>query len=216
MISITGPSVFGRQQGKRRAQQLWFVDPKSQGQEAVSIAQELTIHPHDLLTHASEQHEANEGVWWVVYTRSRQEKAVAGELFRYKFPFYLPLILDDCVIEGRRSRPFIPVFARYVFVFGTDDEMLMTLKTNRISRILPVADQNQLRQDLYQISRLIATDVPLRMERRLRAGKKMRIKTGLFQDFEGTIFSHGGRRRLLVAVEYLKQGVSIEIGDAMA
>ena len=119
------------------------------------------------------------------------------------------------MITGRRIRSFLPLFAGYIFVFGTHEERLITLKTNRISRILPVLDQNQLRRDLNQVSQLIAADAPLSVERRLRAGQRARIKTGLFRDFEGTIIRRHGRQRLVVAVDFLNQGVSMEIEDAM-
>ena len=180
-----------------------------------TLAHELDIYPIDLLTNLPAGHENTERVWWVVYTRSRQEQAVARELHQYRIPFYLPQIPRNRVITGRQIRSFRPLFEGYVFVFGTDDELLMTLKTNRISRILPVADQDQICRDLSQVSRLIATDAPLRVERRLKPGQAARIKAGPLRDFEGTIFIRNGRQRFLVAVDFLKQGVSVEIEDAM-
>jgi len=179
------------------------------------LAQEPTIHPHDLLTSLSLVGESSDRVWWAVYTRSRQEKAVARELFRYQVPFYLPLIPSDRVVSGRRIRSFLPLFAGYIFVFGSDDERILTLKTNRISRILPVTDQEQLCGDLSQVRQLIASDAPLSVERRLQTGQKVRIKTGPFRDFEGTISRRHGRQRLVVAVSFLNQGVSVELEDAM-
>ena len=119
------------------------------------------------------------------------------------------------MITGRQIRSFCPLFEGYVFVFGTDDELLMTLKTNRISRILPVADQDQICRDLSQVSRLIASDAPLRVEPRLKPGQAARIKAGPLRDFKGTVFSRNGHQRFLAAVDCLEQGVSIEIEDAM-
>jgi len=179
------------------------------------LAQEPTIYPDDLFTSLPAQEGSADRVWWAVYTRSRQEKAVARELFQYDVPFYLPLIPSDRVVNGRRTRSFLPLFAGYVFVFGTNDERIITLKTNRISRILPVTEQERLRWDLSQVHQLIASDAPLSVERRLRAGQKTRIKTGPFRDFEGTIVRRQGRQRFIVAVDFLNQGISIEIEDAM-
>ena len=102
------------------------------------------MYPDDLLNSLPALEAPADRVWWAVYTRSRQERAVARELFRCEVPFYLPLIPSDRVVNGRRIRSFLPLFAGYIFVFGTDDERIMTLKTNRISKILPVTDQERL------------------------------------------------------------------------
>ena len=41
----------------------------------------------------------------------------------------------------------------------------------------------------------------------------MRIKTGSLAGVEGTVVQRRGRNRLLVAVNFLQQGVSIDIED---
>ncbi len=181
------------------------------------LAAEPTVFPNDLLTpgvHDKQKFHLNaDRDWWVVYTRSRQEKAVARELLRYGVAFYLPLISQDRVVRGRRVRSFLPLFSGYLFLFGDDNERIMTLKTNRISRILPVTDPDQLCRDLYQVSQLIASDAPLTVERRLQPGQRVRIKAGPFRGYEGTLIRRQGRHRFQVAVSYLNQGVSIEIDD---
>jgi len=181
------------------------------------LALEPTVFPDDLLTPGlddkQDSHLDADRDWWVVYTRSRQEKAVARELHRYGVPFYLPLIPQDRVNCGRRIRSFMPLFSGYLFLFGDETERIMTLKTNRISRILPVSNPDQLLQDLYQVSQLISSDAPLTVERRLQPGQCVRIKSGPFRGYEGTLIRRHGRQRFQVAISYLNQGVSIEIDD---
>ena len=79
--------------------------------------------------------------WRVLYTKSRQEKAVARELVAREVPFYLPLIPKRNYIRGRVVLSQIPVFAGYVFTYGDDDDRVSSLKTNRICCVLPVYDQ---------------------------------------------------------------------------
>ena len=119
------------------------------------LGHEVSLHPSNLLEGVSD---LLEGVsdsdlrrWWAVYTKSRQEKALARQLVGHGVPFYLPLIPKDNVIRGRRVRSYVPLFGGYVFMFGTEDERATTLTTNRISRILPVPDQEQLRIDLRNV-----------------------------------------------------------------
>ena len=100
--------------------------------------------------------------------------------------------------------------------FGCDDERVRCLTTNRVSELLRVDDQWRLRGDLKQLSRLIDVGAPLTIERRLEPGRRVRIKSGPMRGLEGIItHRRGGRRRLLVSVEFLQHGVSVEIDDYM-
>jgi transcription antitermination factor NusG len=105
------------------------------------------------------------------------------------------------------------LFTGYVFLFGTEDERVTTLATNRISRIFPVVDQSQLWIDLASVALLIKQDAPLAIERRLTGGDLVRVKTGALKGLEGVVVKRHSKCRLLVAVTYLQQGVSVEIDD---
>jgi transcriptional antiterminator RfaH len=60
---------------------------------------------------------------------------------------------------------------------------------------------------------LIASGEPLTVEARLQRGQRVRLKSGALMGIEGTILERRGEQRLLVAVEFLQQGVSILIND---
>jgi transcriptional antiterminator RfaH len=151
--------------------------------------------------------------WWAVYTKSRQEKALARQLVGHRVPFYLPLIPKDSIIRGRRVRSLLPLFSGYLFLYGSEQERVTTLTTNRISRILPVLDQDRLRRELVYVHTLIGSNAPLSLETRLMAGDRVRISTGSLRGLEGVVVKRHGKIRLLVAVTYLQQGVSVEIDD---
>jgi transcription antitermination factor NusG len=151
--------------------------------------------------------------WWVVYTKSRQEKSLARELLKYEVPFYLPQVKNTTIVKGRRRTTFMPLFTGYVFMLADEAERVRALTTNRISRTLNVEETEQLILDLRQIKRLIESDAPLTIERRLAPGQKVRIKQGALMGMEGTVLLRRGETRLLVAVNFLQQGASIEVQD---
>ena len=153
--------------------------------------------------------------WRVIYTKARQEKALARDLLQFEVPFYLPLVPKDNLIRGRRIRSHIPVFVGYLFLFSSDEERIQALTTNRVSRTLEVEDQEQLFKDLAQLRQLIATDAPLTIERRLMPGRRVRVKSGAMAGLEGTVISRRGHSRLLVAVNFLQRGASVAIEDYM-
>ncbi|MCP4190608.1 MAG: antitermination protein NusG [Planctomycetaceae bacterium] len=172
---------------------------------------EPAIHPINLLKDPFASVE--NGRWWAVYTKARQEKAFARHLLAMDIPFYLPLIPKENLIRGRRVQSFIPLFNGYVFLFGDKGERTQGLKTNRTSTILSVDDQAQILIDLRQISTMIDAGAALTVESRLIPGDLVRIKSGPMAGLEGTVVIRRGQTRLLVAVQMLQQGVSVEIDD---
>ncbi|MFO0817914.1 MAG: hypothetical protein U1A77_08235 [Pirellulales bacterium] len=153
--------------------------------------------------------------WTVLQTKSRQEKALARDLVAAEIPFYLPLTPHEHLIRGKRVVSHIPVLGGYLFLFGTLEERNKALRTNRIARSLPVYDQDRLDADLVNLAALIAADVPLTVEKRLEPGRRVRVKSGPLMGLEGVIIQRRGTNRLLVAVTYLQQGVSVETNDFM-
>ncbi|MCA9246265.1 MAG: hypothetical protein KDA42_04090 [Planctomycetales bacterium] len=153
--------------------------------------------------------------WWAVYTKARQEKALARYLSSNRVPFYLPLIAKENLIRGRRVVSQIPLFGGYVFLYGDEHERVSCLTTNRVSRILEVPDGLGLLSDLRNVQTLIDSDAPLTVERRLQPGQRVRIKAGSMMGMEGTILSRKGKSRLVVAVQFLQQGISVEINGFM-
>ena len=71
----------------------------------------------------------------------------------------------------------------------------------------------ELTQDLRSVRALIESGVPLTTEGRLQPGQRVRVKSGLLLGLEGIILSRRGEDRLLIAVNFLQQGVSVQISD---
>ena len=89
------------------------------------LADTAALFPDDLFE--SESIDRASRRWLVIYTKSRQEKALARQLLSFEIPFYLPLVPKDNLIRGRRVRSQIPLFPGYVFLFGSDPERVEEL-----------------------------------------------------------------------------------------
>jgi transcriptional antiterminator RfaH len=149
----------------------------------------------------------------VLYTKPRQEKAVSRELFRRQVPFYLPLVRKTHRYRGRRLAAHLPLFDGYVFLFGAEADRAKSLATNRVLRVLAVDDPQRLVFDLRQFQQLIVAGAPLTVESRLLPGRRVRVRSGPFAGMEGTVLHRRGRARLLVSINFLQQGASIEMED---
>lgn len=176
------------------------------------LAQEPSQFPADLFASESPP-ECPGRQWWALYTKARQEKCVARQLLRLQIPFYLPLVPKQLAYRGRRVTSQIPLFSAYVFMHGTEEDRVRSLATNRLSRVLPVSDAVQLWHDLRQVHQLIVAGAPLTVESRLLPGQRVRIRSGAFAGLEGSVVSRQRHTRLVLAVNFLQQGVSVEIDD---
>lgn len=179
------------------------------------LTAEPSIHPEALLEERWLEETADDVQrrWWVLYTKARQEKAVARQLYAHGVPFYLPLVKKRAVYRGRQVISHLPLFPGYVFLCGSEAERLVSLTTNRISRVLDVPDPARLRSDLWQLEQLISANAPLTMESRLVPGARVRVRYGALEGLEGVVMTRKGQTRLLVVVDFLQQGASVEIDD---
>ena len=174
------------------------------------------LYPETLLDEMVAPEEARGGVdryWWAIYTRSRQEKSLARDLWSLRIPFYLPLVEKQTCYGKRTVSSRLPVFTNYLFLFGSEDERIASLSTNRVSRILPVPDPDLLRRDLTHLHLLIASGEPLTVESRWQPGQRVRIRRGPLAGLEGTVMERRGRTRLFVAVDFLQRGASMAVDD---
>ena len=117
--------------------------------------------------------------------------------------------------KGRRHTSFLPLFSSYVFLHADEEERVHALTTNRIIQVMQVDDGARLFEDLDQIQKLIDLEIPLTVESQLSQGQPVRIKRGVFKDFEGVVIKRVRKYRLQIAVNYLQQGVSVEIDDSI-
>jgi transcription antitermination factor NusG len=183
------------------------------------LVEEVNIYPTSLLTLGIEAADKNPAdpsrQWWVIHTRARHEKAVARELYRERIPFYLPVIEKTRIYRGWRVTSRTPLFAGYVFLYSLEEERIKIANPARVSEILPVYAQDEMWCDLRQIYRLIASKAPLTVESRLGAGRHVRVRSGPLAGLEGIVIDRRERARLLVHVNFLQQGASVEIEDFM-
>jgi len=175
------------------------------------LQNETSLYPNDLLDELQEI--SSERQWFVLHTKPRQEKAVARDLLRREVPFYLPLIKKTLQYGRRTVNSRAPLFGGYIFSYATDAERVLAVATNRIVQTLPVKNCEELLIDLRQIRRLIAANVPLTVESRLSAGNKVRVRKGPFAGMEGIVLKRRGETHLLVCVNFLQRGASVEIED---
>jgi transcriptional antiterminator RfaH len=178
------------------------------------LSPEPFVFPDDLLTRPATA--GDTGVsWWVLHTRPRSEKAIARTLLHAQTAFFLPVYQRQWRKRGRMFSSYLPLFPGYVFLYGDSQARLRALETNLVANCLTVGDQRQLHTDLARVYSLIASGAPLSPEARMQPGALVEIVSGPFAGFEGKVLQRGKRLKLTVEVQFLQQGVSVEIESWM-
>lgn len=177
------------------------------------LAPELDTYPEGLFDNQELGNEP-ERCWWALYTRSRQEKDLMRRLCGLNVAFYAPIVPRRTRSPAGRIRiAHMPLFSNYVFVYGDEYDRRTAMTTNCVSRWIEVPDSLELTNDLRQLRRLIETGAPVTPEDRLEPGMRVIVRSGPFKGIEGYVLKRFTETRLLVAVNFLKQGASVQIED---
>jgi len=159
--------------------------------------------------------EASRGLWHVLHTMSRQEKALARDLAALAIAYYLPLIREVKYYGRRKAKVEAPLFAGYIFLRGTLEEAYAADRTGRVAGIIRVVDQEQLEWELVNLHKALSSGELLRRYPFLTKGVRVEVKSGPLRGLQGVIEDRLGRNRLILQVEMLGRGMSLEIEGSL-
>ena len=173
------------------------------------LKSEPDCYPDNLLASADET-----SPWWACYTRARQEKQLMRNLRKAEIGHYAPIIVRRYRSPaGRLRESYLPLFANYVFVCGDEMARYAAVCSGCVSRTIEVVQPALLVADLRQLHHLINTGAPLSPEARIDSGDRVRVKSGQFAGFEGTVIRRQQHTCLIVEVRFMNQGASVVLDD---
>lgn len=162
----------------------------------------------------SEDHPAFAGIgvsWFVIRTRSRQEKALALDLAAKSIVFFLPLVNAVRYYGRRKVRTNMPLFPGYVFVAGHRDDCFEADRTGRVAQILEVSDQQRLREELQRIARVLQSGRTVEPCNPLVRGTEVEVSSGPFKGLRGMVDSKAHDNRLVLHVDLIGKAAFLEI-----
>ncbi len=154
------------------------------------------------------------GRWWVIHTRSRNEKSVAAALDRDGIRHYLPLRSVRHTYAKAKVSFRVPLFPGYLFLCGGEEAREAAWRTNRVANVLEVVDQQQLRTELTQVYRVVESGESVALYPALRAGQRCRVAGGPLRGLEGIVIRQGRQWRMHLAVTMLGQSAVVEVDAA--
>ncbi|MEE9129320.1 MAG: transcription termination/antitermination NusG family protein [Phycisphaerales bacterium] len=149
--------------------------------------------------------------WHVLRTRSRQEKLIARVLRSAGIRHFLPLVRRVRCYGHRHRVVEQPLFACYLFLYGTVEDTYLATATKRIVEVIGVADQQRVAHELQQIQRAVAHGAELALYPYLHVGRRVRVRAGPFRGIEGLVEDSRKPSRLVLQVQTLGRATSVEI-----
>ena len=154
-------------------------------------------------------------LWYVLHTRSRQEKALTRDLTAMGIRHYLPTSEQTRYYGRRKVLVDVPLFAGYVFLRGTIEQAYQADRTDRVARLIPVPDQDTLAWELENIQLALTRQAPLDAYPYLRTGVRVEVRSGPFRGLQGRIDRRTRHNRLVVQIDTLGQAAGLEIDGAL-
>jgi transcription antitermination factor NusG len=154
--------------------------------------------------------------WYALCTRHQHEKTVAQSLAGKGFEAFLPLYRTLHQWKDRTKQLSLPLFPGYIFLRAGRDRHIQVLTTPGVFHFVSSADRavSIEQAEIDFVRRLTDRGSKVEPHPFLRAGDRVRVKTGPLADLEGILTYWKGAFRLVLSVELLRQAASVEVDAA--
>jgi transcription antitermination factor NusG len=153
--------------------------------------------------------------WYALYTRSRFEKKMLGELTDRKVEVFLPMREVLSRWKDRKKRIWIPLFPGYIFVnhVDTPENRLRVLNVPGAVRFVGLeghADPIPEEQIQY-VRRFLESNIAIDPYPYIQVGSRVEVIAGPLKGIQGILVKKRGRFRFVLQVDLIRQAVSVEI-----
>lgn len=154
--------------------------------------------------------------WYAVWTRSRHEQVVREQLARKGMDAFLPTVTKWSRWKDRKKQIDWPLFPGYCFAKFSPDDRLSVLKSSGVVSI--VSFNGELapipEHEIDSIRMLIETDLQFDPCPMIKEGEMVEVVHGPLRGVVGRLVRKGAHARLVLSVELIGQGVSVEVDAA--
>ena len=154
--------------------------------------------------------------WFAIWTRSRHEQMVRDQLQQKGYDVFLPTTPRWSRWKDRKKRIEWPLFPGYCFARLDPAATLPVLSSagvvNIVSfngQIAPIPDH-----EIEGIQRLLASNLPYDPCPLIPEGALVEIVHGPLKGVTGRLLRKGTQARLVLSVDLIGQGVSLEVDAA--
>lgn len=139
--------------------------------------------------------------WIALRTSAHWEKLIAESLTRLRVPVYLPLLAKVQVYQSKRRVVELPLFPGYVFCSESDfcgNKAVPPALRNRIAQVMRPPDYQQLRQELIEVSNLLASRQLIQERLHGKRGDQIEVVAGAMSGHQGVVRRAKPHKRVVV------------------
>lgn len=154
--------------------------------------------------------------WFAIWTRSRHEQVVRQQLERKGLEAFLPTVTRWSRWKDRKKQIAWPLFPGYCFARFVAGERLPILKCTGVVSIVSMNGEPAAipASEIDAIRTLVETDLAYDPCPLIREGMLVEVMHGPLRGVVGRLVRKGAHARLVLAVELIGQGVSVEVDAA--
>ena len=154
--------------------------------------------------------------WFAVWTRSRHEQVVREQLENKHVDVFLPTITRWSRWKDRKKRIDWPLFPGYCFARFDPHERLTILTCTGVVSIISFQGEPAPipEHEIDGIRRLIDSDLAFDPCPMIREGMMVEVVHGPLKGVIGRLIRKSDKARLVLSVDLIGQGVSVEVDAA--
>jgi transcription antitermination factor NusG len=154
--------------------------------------------------------------WFAVWTRSRHEATVAGQLAGKGIESFLPTLPRWSRWKDRRKRVDWPLFPGYCFArFDGADSLAVRSCAGVVSLVSTAGRPVAIPDDEIEgIRMLVTSDLQYDPCPLVHVGDRVEVVSGPLRGVVGRLVRKGTHARLVLSVDLIGQGVSVELDAA--
>jgi len=151
--------------------------------------------------------------WFAVWTRSRHEQVVREQLERKGVETFLPTIMKWSRWKDRKKQIAWPLFPGYCFARFKAVDRLPILKCTGVVSIVGFDGEPAAipESEITGIRMLVESELAFDPCPLINEGDKVEVTHGPLKGVVGRLVRKGSHARLVLAVELIGQGVSVEV-----
>ncbi len=156
------------------------------------------------------------GNWYALYTCPRHEKLVAEQIKRRSFTCFLPVYRSVRRWKDRRKELELALFPGYVFVQMDLQKKVKVLEVPGAVRLVSFNGQPAAlpASEIETLKNRLSGARGVEPHPYLRAGHRVRVRSGAMQGLEGIIVRRKDRCRIVFSIDLLKRSVAVEVDEA--
>ena len=149
--------------------------------------------------------------WYVAHTRPRCEKKLAESCAREGVTVTLPCYRS---VKKYRSKTVVfqkPLFPNYVFLRLEPRQRQMIYQSDHVANLLEVVDQQLFEAQLGDILQALDTDSEIVLAPQIKAGERVKIKSGPLRGVEGVVEQRSGMTYVMLRLDFIGQAAAVKV-----